>query len=68
MSSACPKSKDEQEDMIFKVCGFILRTLPYLPVQVQDQLLWFGVSTPWEDGLAEDVSRRHLCYLTFSNH
>jgi hypothetical protein len=59
-TDALPKQADDQKDMILRVCGFVLRTLPYLPVQVQDNLLWFGEATPWEDGLVEDVSLRRF--------
>ena len=52
-ASACVDST-----MISKVAGYILRTLPYFPVQVFEQLLWFGAQTQddWEDGLDQDVS------------
>ena len=46
---------------IQRVAGYILRTLPYFPVHVFDQLLWFGAQTQddWEDGLDQDVSHVH---------
>jgi hypothetical protein len=49
--------------MIAKVAGYIVRTLPYFPVKVFEQLLWFGAQTrkDWEDGLDEDVSHAHSC-------
>lgn len=63
--STAKNAKDDQEDMAFKVCGFILRTLPFLPVHVQGQLVWFGDATPWEEGLVEDVSACCLCCHMF---
>jgi len=45
----------QEASMIAKICGYVLRTLPYLPVPVFDNVLWFGNGTPWEDGLADDV-------------
>jgi hypothetical protein len=45
----------QETSMIAKICGYVLRTLPYLPVPVFDNVLWFGNGTPWEDGLADDV-------------
>jgi hypothetical protein len=45
-------------DMVGRVCGYVLRTLPYFPAQVtvrRSTLLWFGDETPWEDGINEDV-------------
>jgi hypothetical protein len=57
-ASSCSAVAGVNEEMIQKVCGYILRTLPYFPAKVFDQLLWFG-GTPWEDGLAEDVRCTH---------
>jgi hypothetical protein len=44
------------------VCGFVLRTLPFLPLLLPSfpgNLVWFGDATPWEDGLVEDVRNPH---------
>jgi hypothetical protein len=60
--AVCDGSTDDgsaDTTMIQRVAGYILRTLPYFPVQVFDQLLWFGAQTPWEDGLTQDVSHAH---------
>ena len=50
---------DADRLMFEKVCGFVLRTLPFLPLLLPSSfpgsLVWFGDVTPWEDGLEQDV-------------
>jgi hypothetical protein len=55
-ASRCSSVAGVDEVMIQKVCGYILRTLPYFPANVFDQLLWFGQQTPWEEWFQTCIS------------